>query len=130
MAKRSSREESILQALQALTASSSSDGLAPRRRLSILRELLEKYSKKTDLKNGDLIKWKAGLKNKKRPDYDEFAMVIEVLEDPVRVDDESSGSPYFREALDIRAALVDEDGELLFYYFDSNRFEKYEIQND
>lgn len=77
------------------------------------------------IKVGDLVVWKDGLKNRKRPSYAEPAIVISVADDH---DDalydpgNESGSPYFREPLTIQLGIIDSDGEMSMYYFDKRRF--------
>jgi hypothetical protein len=72
---------------------------------------------------GDLVKWKMGLKNKKFPPENKHVCVIDVLSSPVIKDDRDSGSPYFREPLDLILAVEDNDGDLMFYHYDKRRFE-------
>lgn len=75
-------------------------------------------------KPGDLVTWKLGLKNKRRPSDSEFAVVVEVLPGPVFDSNKGASLAYFREPLDIRLGLLDEDGDFTVYHFDSRRFMK------
>lgn len=75
-------------------------------------------------KPGDLVQWKLGLKNKRRPAMGELAVVIEVLPSPIFDAHKGASVAYFREPLDIRLGLLDEDGDFLIYHFDSRRFMK------
>jgi len=75
---------------------------------------------------GDLVKWKEGLKNKKRPDSNQPAIVVQLLEKPlIERQGEEAGSPYYREPLDIILGLFDEENEFLMFYYDKRRFESY-----
>ena len=66
--------------------------------------------------------WKDGCQNRKRPKAGEFAVVVNVLDNPVFGDEKSSGSPYFREPLDVALMLIDDDGDFTIYHFDKRRF--------
>lgn len=80
---------------------------------------------KNCFKQGDLIVWKNGLRNKKLPDEGQPAVVLEVLNEPLTQHEQETGSPYFREPLDIVLAMLDEDEDLVSFYYDSRRFELY-----
>ena len=72
-----------------------------------------------------LVRWKQGLKNKGLPEYNEPAIVWEVLSEP-RFDNaeaHGAGSPYFNEPLDIVLAVMDEDDDFILLHYDSRRFE-------
>jgi hypothetical protein len=71
---------------------------------------------------GDIVCWKDGLKNRKRPAYGEPAIVIEVLKEPVFEGTDDAGSPYFREPLTLVLGLLNGDDFLIFHY-DGRRFE-------
>ena len=67
--------------------------------------------------------WKAGLKNRKFPDYGEPSIVMNVLPAPVFDPSETSAaSPYFQEPLDLVIGLFHED-DLIEYRVDDRRFE-------
>jgi hypothetical protein len=89
-----------------------------------LRESFAALAKKHQFLVGDLVQWKAGLKNKKSPAYDQPIIVTEVLSQAIIDSKDESGSPYFREPLDIKAGEI-KDGDFLEYYMDSRRFEPY-----
>jgi len=89
-----------------------------------LRKVYQKLLEPNEFKVGELVKWKAGLKNKKRPYPNQPAIVVQLLEKPDQVDEEA-GSPYYREPLDIVLGLFDDDDEFLMYYYDKRRFEPY-----
>ena len=75
-------------------------------------------------KPNQLVRWKQGLKNKTVPEYNEPAMVWEVLPQPIFDNNRvhGAGSPYSSEPLDIVLAVLNEDKFLLLHY-DSRRFE-------
>jgi len=74
---------------------------------------------------GDVVQWKTGLRNKRRPEDGAPAVVVERLTEPVYDGEEGAGSPYFREPLDMVVGLLDEDGDYTLYHVDSRRFEPY-----
>lgn len=83
----------------------------------------ESMQTKYHFKPKQIVRWKRGLKNKGLPEYDEPAIVWEIL-DPPRFDNEhSAGTPYFYEPLDIVLAIMDEDDDFVLFHFDSRRFE-------
>lgn len=89
-----------------------------------LTERFASLSETAHFSPGDLVVWKPLLKNRVRPAYDEPAIVIEVLDAPVRNTEADPSSTYFREPLDIVLGVLDDDGEILVYHFDSRRFER------
>lgn len=92
----------------------------------LLQELHEKLKRRHELKEGELVRWKSGLKNKRRPADGEPCIVIEVLEETIyNMPESGAGSPYFREPLDLLVGIVDDDKELVIYHVDSRRFEPY-----
>lgn len=89
-------------------------------------DLLDKYHRLNDrhrFEGGSLVRWKPGLRNKRRPELGEVAIVLEVLDDPVLDLTEGSGSTYFREPLDLIIGVLDDQGDLLAFHADSRRFE-------
>lgn len=89
-----------------------------------LRDLFESLTSTASFTVGDLVTWKPLLKNRVRPAYGEPAIVIEFLDKPVRNSEANPSSTYFREPLDLVLGLLDDDGEILVYHFDSRRFEQ------
>ena len=95
-------------------------------------EYTESLLKKIDLllienkfKKRDLVVWKNGLRNKKLPNEGQPVVVLEILTAPLIEHEQETGSPYFREPLDIVLAMLDEDGDLVSFHYDSRRFELY-----
>lgn len=79
----------------------------------------------TDFKPGDTVRWKNGLKNRKLPSEEQLAVVVRQLSEPL-VTDEDSGTPYFREPLDLVLAFIDKEDRLVVFYYDRRRFERVE----
>lgn len=90
-----------------------------------LKELYKRLNKVESLKVGQLVKWKTGLHNRKRPYPEEPAIVTQLLEatinDPTEVD---SGSQFFREPLNVVIGIWD-DGDFNELYVDRRRLEAY-----
>jgi len=86
-----------------------------------LQVLCQRLLTPSNLQPGDIVRWKEGLRNKKRPAYDEFVVVLDVLSVPII---SKSEGVYFAEPLDCKLGYVDGDGDLLTFFFDSRRFEK------
>ncbi|MCK5719738.1 MAG: hypothetical protein KAH84_07285 [Thiomargarita sp.] len=76
-----------------------------------------------EFKPKDVVRWKKGLKNKKYPKESQFAVVIEQLKEIIIPSNSESGTPYFREPLDIILGILDQDGDLMLYHYDRRRFE-------
>jgi len=95
--------------------------------ISKLRMAKDEFNKIYDFKPGDLVVWKKDLSNKARPALREPAIVMQVLEPPLRDQNkQDSGSPYFNEPLDLVLGLIDEDGDFVIFYYNKRRFEPYQ----
>ncbi len=82
--------------------------------------MLVKYS----FKPNQFVRWKQGLKNRALPEYNQAAIVWEILP-KARFDNakaRETGSPYFNEPLDMVLAVMDGD-EFVLLLSDSRRFE-------
>ncbi|MBE9058333.1 hypothetical protein [Sphaerospermopsis sp. LEGE 08334] len=90
-----------------------------------LQAACKNFLKKETFQVGQLVKWKEYLKNRKIPYKNQPAVVVEILEEPILSDDDESGSPYFRENLDIILGILVDDNVFLTFYYDSRRFESY-----
>lgn len=84
--------------------------------------LLQQY----EFKVGQSVKWKQGLRNKKYPKEGEEAIVLKILAKPILEHETETGSPYFREPLDLILAVLDDNEDLVIFHYDSRRFEPYE----
>lgn len=87
-----------------------------------LQKLHCSLKREEEFKPGDIVCWKAGLKNRKRPGYGEPAIVVEVLTIPVFEGTDDAGSPYFREPLSVVLGLLNDEDFIMFHY-DGRRFE-------
>ena len=94
-------------------------------RILKLKSITANYKNRVDFKVGDIIQWKEGLKNKMFPEYNEPAIILEILDEPLVDTDDRIGSPYYKEQLDLKLGMIDDDGDLVSFYFDGNRFEFY-----
>jgi len=90
----------------------------------VLRERLEIFQATTCFQPGDLVQWKAGLKNKRLPEMDQLAVVVEMLPVPITDEDKGSSGSYFLEPLDMKLGMIDEDGDFVIFHYDSRRFTK------
>ncbi len=88
-----------------------------------LKELCSRLHTQNEFKEGDLVKWKPGLKNRNYPAYGEPVIIVSVLDSPVFDPSElTAASPYFREPLSlIVGEVVDKD--FVEYHVDARRFE-------
>jgi len=116
----------LLDALDKETKSSAPYPLDREAAKGMLKERLGCLMKEYTFKQGDIVQWKKGLRNKKRPAEGEPAIVVEKLEKPTYSREDESGSSYFRERLDLILGLIDREGDLMLYHFDSRRFEPFE----
>ena len=85
-----------------------------------LMAAVEKFNEKHNFTVGQIVEWKPKMRHKKTPGP---FVVMEVLDPPVFDPTVSSGTPYFREHLDVALGVVDEDGDFVTYHFDSRRFQ-------
>ncbi len=94
--------------------------------ISKLRSITASYEIKNTFKVGDIVQWKEGLKNRLFPEYEVPAIVLAVLETPLIEAEERVGSPNYNEPLDLKLGVIDDDGDLVSFYFDGNRFELFD----
>jgi hypothetical protein len=76
-------------------------------------------------KPGDIVTWKPGLKNKRFPAKGRPAVVIEIEMGAV-AEDRDSGSPRFREPVDLALGIIDGDGDFEVFRYDRRRFTYWE----
>lgn len=90
-----------------------------------LRDFLEQLEapRSEPLKPGDVVRWKTGMKITRRPQVGERCVVIETFP-PIRAERRGACSTGFLEPIDIRLCMMDDDGDMPTYCFDSRRFEK------
>ena len=115
------RHFSLVHAADDLRAEDAGSGLC--RKHAALAERLSKINAFT---KGQIIKWKPGLKNRRFPEYGEPVIVTDVLSVPIFDPCENSaGSPYFQEPLNIVVGMCRED-EFIEFRLDGRRFEPFE----
>lgn len=88
--------------------------------VEILNTLANRFHEKYDFKRGDIVTWKEGLKNKSRPLENEPAIVLEMLQEPLFDNQGDSGSPYYREPLDLVVGVFIKE-KFIIYHLDSRR---------
>lgn len=108
----------------ALKSGKDRNKLNPEETIQKLTEYRQLLNKKYDFKEGDIVTWKPNLKNRTTPNYNEPAIVLEVLESPLFDGSTETGSVYFREPLDVILGVIAE-GELISFYFDKRKFQPY-----
>lgn len=92
--------------------------MSPGEKVHVLRQCYAELGKVNTFAPGDLVTWKPGLKNRR---VDGPMIVVEVLDTPVLAELNESGSPYFREVLDLKIGIVDTDADFLIFHMGSNR---------
>ena len=120
-------EADVKKIMEVMRQSSDSDmgsGTAMSSDISVLKQKVSSFLMASpEFKPGDVVRWKKGLKNKKYPKEGQLCIVIEEMKDPIIQDSRESGSPYYREPLDLILALLDDDSDLVFFHYDKRRFE-------
>ncbi len=91
-----------------------------------LRSAFEMFSQVGEFEPGELVRWKPGMRNRRRPAYGTPAVVVLKLAEAVAPDLAEPASAYFAEPLDLVLGLLDEEGDFITFYFDSRRFERWE----
>jgi len=91
---------------------------------AVLKERLAAFEQTTCFQPGDLVQWKAGLKNKRLPEMDQLAVVVEMLPVPITDEEKGSSGSYFLEPLDMKLGMIDDDGDFVIFHYDSRRFTK------
>ena len=99
--------------------------LTPEEMVAVLAQKFEAMKTRHDFQPGQLVRWKAGLKNRELPENDQPAIVWAVLAKPVFDAAPGAGTPYFHEPLDIVLAVMDKEKDFLLYHYDSRRFEPF-----
>ena len=89
-----------------------------------LIDTVRSLEQERDYAEGDIVTWKPRLRNKRFPEYGQPAYVVEILSSPVFDAESDFTSPYYREPLDTRLALLDDEGDLSVFIFDGRRFHK------
>lgn len=92
-------------------------------KIDLLQKRYTSFKKKNDFKKGGLVKWKTGLKNKSGLEYWDTAIIIDILDTPLYDEEKDSGSPYFKEPLDMVIAFLDSDNDFITLHVDSRRMQ-------
>jgi hypothetical protein len=92
--------------------------------VSRAQRLLE--TRAAPFKVGDLAVWKLGLANRTMPKYDRPALVIDVLDAPVIVDEKDPASNAFMERVDVVLLAEAERGRFITLVVDGRRIDKFE----
>jgi hypothetical protein len=82
-----------------------------------LRKRAKDLSQTTELKIGDIVIWKDGLKNKRFPRYKQPAIVLKII-DPIIKDND----PSYNETLNVKLGFITSDDEFISFNYDSDRF--------
>jgi hypothetical protein len=91
-----------------------------------VKRFYEVYTERHEFREGQLVKWKPGLKDRTFPAEGEPAVVVRLLEQPVFDNMQNSGLPNFFEPYDIVLGLVGSDGTFITFHFNRQKFEPYE----
>ncbi len=119
--------DALMQMLTAAAAGGGQDQKEqrdPQNTHEALSDALRRIAVTSNIKVGDIIAWKPGLKNKRIPCYNEPVVVIEVLDPPVFDNDKDAGSAYFRDSLDIRVGFFRKNDFVTFHHT-SSRFQQH-----
>ena len=90
-----------------------------------LMELADAMDARHAFRPGQIVRWKPGLRNRTWPAYGEVCIVREVLAVPVfeAGGEISATRSYFREPLTLVLGMLDDDSDLVEFYYDARRFE-------
>ena len=95
--------------------------------LATLKARFEALGRPSRFAPGMAVRWKPGLRNRRWPQYDHPAIVVDVLAEPILDHSEDPGSPYYREPLDLVLGLFVDKGEargdFLTFHVDGRRFQ-------
>jgi len=88
-----------------------------------LRLCYKSLLEKARFQEGQIVKWKKYMKNKKLPKRNQPAIVVKMLDEPILEDKIPLSSPYYGEPLDVLLGIFHDDGSFITFYYDSRRFE-------
>lgn len=89
-----------------------------------ISDKFKRYGADSKLTVGSIVKWKAGMRNRRFPTNDGVAIVTRIYDKPVYdAKNDDSGSPAFHEPLDLVLGIVDEDNDFVEFHYDGKRFE-------
>ncbi len=87
-----------------------------------LKSRFQQFNQCEVLRPGMVVTWKLGLRNKRFPRYGQPAIVVQVLAEPILDEVENAGHTYWREPLDVVLGMLDPEGDMLTWHYDSRRF--------
>ena len=117
-------DKDLLMGLLDSIAEGKDNGWKHKQDASQLLEMYKSYYYDSGLEPGDLVCWKKGLKDRKTPNYDEPAVLVEIIRGQ-REKKEDAGSLYFMSPIEARVGVVDKDGDFITWFVDLNRLERY-----
>lgn len=88
-----------------------------------LQKRFETFQARHEFKAGDLVRIKPGLRRERFLLEGEPAIVLEVLDSSIVDKSKESGSPYYRDKIDIVCASLDSDGDFLKFHYESRYLE-------
>jgi len=92
--------------------------------IRLISDRFKSYDNNTELKVGDIVKWKAGMRNRRFPAQDGIAIVTKVYPSPIYDEKyKDSGSPQFHDPMTVVLGVIDEDGDFVEFHYDGSRFE-------
>ena len=91
-----------------------------------LKSSREEYTKETNFKAGDIVEWKPFMRNRNLPLYNQPAIVIEQLSNPLFDEKQSSGSHLFQEPLNLKLGIIIDNGYFQVFHYDKQRFKIFE----
>jgi hypothetical protein len=87
-----------------------------------LREAFKRFSEQNVFRPGMIVTWKMGLRNKKVPAENGYAIVVEVYDEPFYDPSRDAGTSTYREPLDLVLGVLDPDGDFVTFHYDKRRF--------
>jgi len=93
--------------------------------INTISDRFKSYETNKGFEVGDIVKWKAGMRNRRFPPNDGIAIVTKVYPQPIYDENsKDSGSPQFHDPMSVVLGVIDEDGDFVEFHYDGNRFEK------
>lgn len=87
-----------------------------------LKELYDEFCKRHEFKPGNMVKWKTKMKNRRFPRYQDVAMFVKYLPEKIMDEEEDSGNPDWKKEYDCVIAVVNPDGKMASFIYDSELF--------
>lgn len=88
-----------------------------------IKQRSNELEKTVEIKKGDLVIWKKGLKNRRKPEYNQPVIVMDILEHPLIAEKDEPGSANYKEPLSLVIGLLTENDDFLIFHYDKRRFE-------